>query len=316
MEFKDYYDVMGVARGATQVEIKRAYRKLARKFHPDVSKASDAESRFKEVGEAYAVLKDPEKRAAYDQLGKDWKQGEDFRPPPDWSSNFEYRGAGSQNSNSPDFSDFFSSLFSERFGSEGQSGHSGQSSVVGEDHHAKVMIELEDAYQGATRNIVLRTPALDASGKIMHTQRTLKVKIPKGVTNGQRIRLSGQAAPQVGNGRAGDLYLEVQIATHDIYRVDEHDVILDVPITPWEAALGANIEVPTPAGLVNLKIPAGAIDGRRLRLKGRGIPGSPAGDLYVDTKLTLPSAESAAAKSLYKKMQNDLNYNPRKSLGV
>ena len=316
MDYKDYYDVMGVKREATQGEIKRTYRKLARKYHPDVSKATDAEARFKEVGEAYAVLKDPEKRSAYDQLGENWKAGQEFSPPPEWDAGFEFSGRGFSGAEGSDYSDFFSSLFGQGFGPAG-SGHTRPGfQARGEDHHAKVLIDLEDAYRGATRSITLRTPELDSSGHLVNRERTLNVKIPKGVKHGQRIRLSEQGAPGLGEGKAGDLYLEIEFKRHGLYKVEGPDIYLDLPITPWEAALGASVEAPTPEGAVNLTIPAGTGSGRKLRMKGRGIPGTPPGNLYVIAQITVPPADSAAAKALYQEMEQELAYDPRGSLGV
>ena len=316
MDFKDYYNIMGLERDASQDEIKRAYRKLARKYHPDVSKEADAEARFKELGEAHAVLKDPEKRAAYDQLGANWKAGQDFRPPPDWDAGFEYSGGGFAGGDGSAYSDFFETLFGHGFGSaqpdRGRAGFHAR----GEDHHAKVLIDLEDAYQGATRSITLRTPELDSGGHVTTKQRTLNVKIPKGVKQGQRIRLSGQGSPGLGEGHAGDLYLEIEFHPHRIYRVEGRDVFVDLPVTPWEAALGATIKAPTPEGPVDLKIPEGITSGRKLRLQKRGIPGEPRGDLYVALVITLPPADSDAAKQLYRKMQHELEYDPRSELGV
>ncbi len=314
MEFKDYYQVMGLERDATQDEIKRAYRKLARKYHPDVSKEPEAEVRFKEVGEAYEVLKDPEKRAAYDQLGASWQQGEDFRPPPDWDAGFEFRGGGFTDGDASSFSDFFESLFGRGHGPV--RGARGGFHARGEDHHAKVLIDLEDAYHGATRSIVLQVPEVGADGRVHTRKRTLNVRIPKGVRRGQHIRLAGQGAPGMGEGGAGDLYLEVEFRPHGFYHVEGRDVYLDLPIAPWEAALGAKIKVPTPAGVIDMKIPAGSSTGKKMRLKGRGIPGQPPGDLYVVLKVALPSAESAKAKEIYRKMEQDLVFNPRAHLGV
>ena len=205
MDYKDYYKIMGVARDASQAEIKRAYKKLARKYHPDVSKEPDAEAKFKEVGEAYEVLKDPEKRAAYDQLGANYKAGQDFHPPPNWDSGFEFHGAGA--GDNADFSDFFASLFGQNFRAGSSGRGSARHQARGEDHHAKVQIDLEDAYRGATRSITLRAPELDASGHVVTKQRTLNVKIPKGVKQGQRIRLPGQGSAGMGGAPAGDLYL-------------------------------------------------------------------------------------------------------------
>src|SRR5882672_9092779 len=253
MEFKDYYTIMGVARDATQDEIKRSYRKLARKYHPDVSKEKDAEAKFKEVGEAYEVLKDAEKRAAYDQLGANWKAGQEFRPPPDWDAGFEFSGGEFTGGDATDFSDFFESLFGRGFG--GARGGRGAFQAQGQDRHAKVLIDLEDAYTGATRSISLRVPEIDAQGRVSTRDHTLNVTIPRGIRAGQHLRLAGQGAPGIGQGKAGDLFLEVEFAPHSRYRVEERDVYLDLPVAPWEAALGASVKVPTPGGTVELKIP-------------------------------------------------------------
>jgi len=317
MEFKDYYAIMGVARDATQDEIKRAYRKLARKYHPDVSKEKDAEARFKEVGEAYEVLKDAEKRAAYDQLGANWKAGQDFRPPPDWDAGFEFSGGGFTGGDAADFSDFFESLFGRGFGGSGARGGRGTFQAHGQDRHAKVLIELEDSYTGATRSISLRVPEVDAQGRVSTREHTLNVTIPRGIRAGQHLRLAGQGAPGIGHGKAGDLFLEVEFAPHKYFRVEERDVYLDLPVAPWEAALGASIKVPTPGGAVELKIPAGSAGGRKLRLKGRGIPSSTPGDFYVELQIVTPSADNAAAKTLYADMATQFkSFNPRAKLGV
>ncbi len=319
MDYKDYYKIMGLEKTATQDEIKRAYRKLARKYHPDVSKEADAEIRFKEVGEAYEALKDPEKRAAYDQLGANWQAGQDFNPPPDWNAGFEFSGGDYTAGGAADYSDFFEALFGRGAAGAGGQRHGGFHSHGrdrGEDHHAKVFIDLEDAYRGATRSINLQTPELDNQGHVVMKQRTLNVKIPRGVKQGQRIRLSGQGSVSMGDTRPGDLYLQIEFNPHNIYRVDGHDVYLDLPVTPWEAALGASVKVPTPDGPVDLKIAAGTPTGRKLRLKGRGIPAATPGDLYVVPQITLPPADTDAAKTIYQNMQQELDYNPRRKLGV
>lgn len=318
MEFKDYYEIMGVSRDASQDEIKRAYRRLARKYHPDVSKEADAEARFKEVGEAYEVLKDPEKRAAYDQLGANWKAGQDFHPPPGWDQGFEFHGGGFTGADAAEFSDFFESLFGQGFtaGGYGSRGGGRQYHARGNDAHAKIFIDLTDAYQGATRTLNLKHTELGVDGRPQLKQRNLNVKIPKGVRAGQHIRLSGQGDPGIGGGSAGDLYLEVAFNPNPLYEIDNKDVLLELPVAPWEAALGATVKVPTPAGTVDLKVPANSSGGRRLRLKGRGIPGDPAGDLYVILKIALPPADSEAAKRIYTDMQQTLNFNPRARLGV
>ena len=312
MKFQDYYRIMGLERGATQDEIKRAYRKLARKYHPDVSTQADAEERFKELGEAYEVLKDPEKRAAYDQLGSRWKAGQEFRPPPDWDAGFEFSGGGFGAGDASAFSDFFESLFGREYGHPGrrqpQQGR-------GEDHHAKVLINIEDAYHGSTRSIVLQMPEMTADGRVHTRKRTLNVVIPKGVKQGQHIRLAGQGAPGLGRQPAGDLYLEVEFSRHPIYHVEQRDVFLDLPVTPWEAALGSTVKVPTPAGAIEMRIPAGSGGGRKLRLKGRGIPGKPPGDLYVVLRIALPPADSEKAKQVYRDMERALTFNPRAHMG-
>lgn len=307
---------MGVEKTATQDEIKRAYRKLARKYHPDVSKEADAEIRFKEVGEAYEVLKDPEKRAAYDQLGANWKADQDFNPPPDWDAGFEFSGGGFTEGDASAYSDFFESLFGRGFGGAQQGYQHGGYRARGEDHHAKVIIDLEDAYNGATRSIILQSPEIDSGGHVINKQRTLNVKIPKGVKQGQRIRLSGQGTAGIGDAPAGDLYLEIAFNPHSLYRIDGHDVYLELPLTPWEAALGAKVKVPTPNGPVDLTIAANTINGKKLRLKGRGIPAKTPGDLYVVTQITLPPADNDKAKELYRQMEQELRYNPRSKLGV
>ena len=316
MEYRDYYQLLGVARDATQAEIKSAYRKLARKFHPDVSKETDSEEKFKQVGEAYEVLKDAEKRAAYDQLGSQWKEGQDFRPPPDWDAGFEFSG-GFEDAGSA-YSDFFESIFGRGNGGFGgrSSGFRAHSPAQGQDHHARIYIALEDSYNGATREITLHAPQLDANGRVNTQERTLSLKIPRGLREGQHIRLAGQGVSGRGGGPSGDLYLEIEFQPHDIYRVDGRDVYLDLPVAPWEAALGAKLKVPTPNGAVNLNIPKGSQSGRKLRLKGRGIPGTPAGDLIATLRLVLPAAETESARELYREMEKQLAFNPRTGMGV
>lgn len=314
MEFKDYYKIMGVARDATQDEIKRAYRKLARKYHPDVSKEPDAEERFKELGEANEVLKDTEKRAAYDQLGANYQGGQTFTPPPDWNTGFEYSGRSTAGGDAADYSDFFASMFGRDF----NVGGAGRASphAKGEDHHAKILIDLEDSYHGATRTITLRVPAMDAQGHVGTKERVLNVTIPKGIRECQHIRLSGQGSAGSAAGKAGDLYLEIEFRPHPLYRVDGRDLYLDLPVAPWEAALGATVKVPTLGGIVELKIPEGSTAGRKMRLKARGIPSNPPGDCYVILSIALPPAQTEAAKELYRKMAHELAFNPRTKLGV
>lgn len=315
--------MLGVSKDASQDDIKRAYRKLARQYHPDVSKEENAEQHFKEVGEAYEVLKDPEKRAAYDQLDSDWQAGQEgFRPPPDWNDGFEFRGGGyTDQGDAADFSDFFESLFGRgRARSDTRSGAGARSShwqMRGDDSHARVNIDLEDAYTGATRSLSLRTVEMDANGQPQASTRTLNVKIPKGVKEGQNIRLQGQGNPGMGGGDAGDLYLEIAFNPHPLYKVDGRDVSIELPTAPWEAALGTKVAVPTPAGKVDMKIPAGASSGKRMRLKGRGIPGKTPGDFYVTLDIVLPPQTSDEAKKLYQALQQDAgDFDPRANLGA
>jgi len=318
MEFKDYYDIIGVKRDASQDEIKRAYRKLARKFHPDVSKEADAEARFKELGEAYEVLKDPEKRAAYDQLGADWKNGQDFRPPPDWDQGFEFHGGGFTEADSEQFSDFFESLFGRQEFRGGPRARAGGGAYRGhgQDSHARILIDLEDAYTGATRMLTMKHTELGADGRPHIKERTLNVRIPKGVREGQHIRLAKQGGPGIGGGEAGDLYLEVGFNPHARYHVEGKDVYLDLPVAPWEAALGAKIKLPTPSGSVDLTIPPNSSGGRKMRLKGRGLPSKQPGDLYVVLKIALPKADTDETRAAYRDLQAALDFNPRAQLGV
>jgi curved DNA-binding protein len=316
LEYKDYYGVMGVKRDATQDDIKRAYRKLSRKYHPDVSKESDAEEKFKEVGEAYEVLKDPEKRAAYDQLGSQWKAGQDFRPPPGWDAGFEFSDGGFTGGGPGFHSDFFEELFGRHYASARPEGFRRGFHMRGEDHHAKILIDVEDSFSGAKRSISLRVPSLTEDGHVIARERTLNVSIPKEIRPGQQIRLAGQGGQGIGGGEAGNLYLEVQFRDHPVYRVDGADLYVDLPVAPWEAALGTSVKVPTPGGKVDLKIPPNSNQGRKLRLKGRGLPGKTPGDLYVVLKVTLPPADSEDAKRLYEEMKDKLGFNPRTNIGV
>jgi len=315
MEFKDYYEIMGVPRDAGQDEIRKAYKKLARKYHPDVSDAPDAEARFKEMGEAYEVLRDPEKRAAYDQLGKNWKAGQDFHPPPNWDAGFEFSG-GFDEDDGGAFSDFFETLFGRGFGPSSTGRERQGFRTRGEDHHAKVLIAVEDAFEGAERTIMLQSPELDSSGHVQMKKRSLKVKIPRGVRQGQKIRLAGQGGHGMGGGPSGDLFLDIEFQEHPLYRVKERDLYLDLPVAPWEAALGARVKVPGPAGVVELAIPPNTLSERTLRLKGRGIPGKPPGDIYARVKIMLPEPKDDSDRKLYTQMQEKMGFNPRRKLGV
>ncbi len=316
MEYKDYYKIMGVPRGATQDEIKRAYRKLARKYHPDVSKEPNAEEKFKEVGEAYEVLKDPEKRAAYDHIGTQWQQGERFTPPPDWDAGFTFSGGGFTGTDTAGFSDFFESLFGRAYAQPGRGGFTRHIDAQGEDHHAKILIDLEDSNQGSTRMISLKIPEMNRSGHVHVKNRTLNIKIPKGIREGQRIRLTGQGSPGLGEGQRGDLFLEIKFKQHPVFHAEGKDIYIELPVTPWEAALGDKLLVPTLNGKIELKIPPNSQSGQKLRIKSHGLPGTPTGDQYVILKIVTPPAETEAAKDLYKQMAKTIPMDPRSKLGV
>ena len=322
MEFKDYYQLMGVKRDATHDEIKREYRKLARKYHPDVSKEPDAEARFKQVGEAWEVLQDPEKRAAYDQLGADHRAGEEFRPPPDWNQGFEFHESDDAEE-AAHFSDFFRSVFGRGEGSDqgwrttgagDDSFGGGGFAMRGTDTYAKVAIDVEDAYAGNPRLLTIRHAEPGPDGHPVWRNRTLNVSIPVGIREGQHIRLAGQGSPGSGNAKAGDLYLEVSFNPHRLYRAEGADVYLDLPIAPWEAALGASVQAPTPSGQVELTVPAGSVSGRKLRLKGRGLPGKSPGNLYVVLRIVLPPDLSEKAKAAWRELAKAAPFNPREGL--
>lgn len=308
VEYKDYYQTLGVEKNASADDIKKAYRKLVRKYHPDVSKESDAEKRTKELNEAYDVLGDAEKRSAYDELGRGHRHGQPFEPPPDWGAGYDFGGGGA------DAEGFFSDLFAHA-GRRGQRGGA-QFKMRGDDVHASITIPLHDAYHGASRTVTMRAPERDAQGRVVMRERSLSVNIPKGVVPGQQLRLAGQGHPGVNGGANGDLFLEIQLQPDPRYRVEGRDVYENVPVAPWEAALGAQIDVPTPSGQVQVTVPAGSQSGRKLRLKGRGIPGHPAGDLYLILDLVLPPAKDDRARELYQQMARDMAFNPRAGIGA
>jgi curved DNA-binding protein len=316
MQFKDYYHTLDIKKDSSQEEIKRSYRKLARKYHPDVNKDPEAEARFKEIGEAYEVLKDPEKRAAYDNLGSGLHEGQEFRPPPNWDTGFEFSGGPAGAGGYADYSDFFGELFSNLGGRSGQDHRAGTFSAHGEDHHAKIAINLEDSFHGNTMTITLKSTEVDQkTGNIYTRPHTLNVKIPKGVREGQRIRLPGQGGVGYGQGNKGDLYIDVVFNPHPLFKVDGRDILLDLPVTPWEAALGATVSSPVLGGSVDLKIPPDSQPGRKLRLKGKGIPGKPHGDQYVVLKVVIPRADNEKAKEFYKKMAKEMPMDPRSTMG-
>jgi len=307
MEYVDYYKVLGVDRSAEQADIKKAYRKMARKYHPDVSKVSDAEARFKEVGEAYEVLKDKEKRAAYDQLGANWKQGQNFNTPPEWGSQFDFGGGGGAQGNAG-FSDFFESIFggggfTQQPGGGFQGGR-GSFAQPGQNLEAAIGVTLYQAFHG--EKVAVR----------VSDGRRLNVKIPAGVKDGQKIRLAGQGGEGSGGGKRGNLIIKISIKPDPNFKLNGKDIELTLPIAPWEAALGAEVKVPTLSGTVQLKIPANSSAGKRMRIKGRGMPGKPAGNFYVRLEIATPPADSDEEQALYEQMRDTFKFEPRSSLNV
>ena len=318
MDFKDYYKTMGVTKDATPDDIKRAHRKLARKYHPDVSKEKNAEAQFKDLAEAYEVLRDPDRRLAYDQLGANYKAGQEFRPPPQWAGRQAAGGAGFDTEGSADHSAFFEELLRSmgaRGAATGEGGGRGGEATFdmhGQDQHARIQINIEDAYSGAARSLQLRIPDLE-TGRLQ--DRSIEFSIPKGIRAGQHIRLAAQGAPGLGRGSPGDLYLDVEFLPHRLYRIDKLDVYMDLPVAPWEAALGAEVEAPTPTGRVEVKIPPGSASGRKLRLKGRGLPAKVPGDFYFVLQLAVPLASTDADKKAYADMAAAFNtFDPRAHL--
>jgi len=309
MKFVDYYKVLGVAPEASADDIKKAYRRLARKYHPDVSKEPNAEARFKELGEAYEVLKDADKRAEYDQLRRFGGDGAEFRPPPGWQrrpgGGGDFEGAG--------FSEFFEAIFGRGHGGAQRPGaQRGGASFKqrGEDIHYRLPVTLEEAARGGTRTITLPVQEMDARGGLRESSKTLKVTVPRGVTDGGKVRLRGQG--QAGSAGAGDLYLHIEYEPHPVYTVDGRDLRTVLPVAPWEAMLGARVEVPTLDGTVALSVPAGARAGQRLRLRGRGLPGEPPGDLYVELQIAVPAAATPAQHAAVEALRDAFpDFNPR-----
>jgi curved DNA-binding protein len=306
MKYKDYYKILGVDRGAGAEEIKKAYRKLAQKYHPDVSKDPAGEEKFKEVGEAYETLKDPEKRAAYDQLGS-YQPGQDFRPPPDWGKQY---GDSQFSFDDIDLADLFAGLAGGRHHAERGSG---QIRMPGQDYEVTAHITLEDAYRGTEVELNLTVPEFDEKGFIHRVPRTFRVRIPKGATDGQRLRLAGRGGKGINGGRDGDLYINIALHPHALFRVTGHDLYLDLPLAPWEAVLGAAVEVPTLAGSVNLKVPPNTRAGQQLRLARRGLsrPQGGEGDLFAIVQIVVPASISERERALYKQLAEASTFNPR-----
>jgi curved DNA-binding protein len=306
VKYKDYYEILGVARGASPEKIHKQYRKLARKYHPDVNKTKGAEDRFKELGEAYEVLKDDKKRKLYDRLGSDWKAGQEFRPPPDWDNvNIRFEGVEGFD----EFSEFFQSIFGDFGGSGGLRSAAFRNGFrrKGRDQEVEIEISLEDAAHGASRRLVIEEPG--------HGRKQYDVNIPRGVTEGSRIRLAGQGEAGQGGASAGDLYLCVRIASHPRFRLKGRDLTATLDLAPWEAALGADIEVDTLEGNVNLKVPEGTRSGRTLRLRGKGISGrnGKCGDLLVTVRIVVPEETSDRDRELYEQLAKSSSFRPRKN---
>ncbi len=306
MKYKDYYQVLGVERDAGTDAIKKAYRKLAHKYHPDVSKDPAGEEKFKEIADAYQTLKDPEKRAAYDQLGR-YQSGQEFRPPPDWSRQF---GDTQFSTDDIDLADLFAGLAGRRPHAERRGG---TFQMPGQDYEVTAHITLDEASRGTTVDLRLTVPEYDQQGRVHRVERTFKARIPKGATDGQRLRLRGKGGKGLGGAPDGDLYLNIALHPHALYRVSGHDLYLDLPLTPWEAALGAVVEVPTLGGSVRLKVPAGTHAGQKLRLARRGLPkpSEGEGDLYAIVQIAVPTVLSERERALFEELAKGSSFNPR-----
>ncbi len=302
MKYKDYYAALGVERDASADEIKKAYRKLAHKYHPDISKDPEGEAKFKEVQEAYATLKNQEKRAAYDQLGRR-PAGENFEPPQDWAQDF----GGAGNFSDVDLADLLNAFAASRGGHQARRPHRGQ------DVETTAGVTLEQVHDGAEIELRLNLPEYDARGLLHHVPRTFRVRIPKGATDGQRLRLAGKGGPGNHGGPAGDLYIVMKLLPHPLYRVSGRDLYLDLPLTPSEAVLGATVEVPTPRGRVELKIAPGTAGGRQLRLARRGLPGADDthGDLYAVVRIDVPKSPGERERALYAELAQVSEFDPR-----
>jgi len=323
VQYKDYYETLGVPRSASDGEIKKAFRKLAREYHPDVAKdKKKAEEKFKEVNEAYEVLGDPAKRKKYDELGANWKSGAEFRPPPGWENfgggqAFRGRGGGGQefefHFGGTGFSDFFEQLFGSMGGRRGGfsrfTNFEGQELAErGRDIEGDIMVTLEEAMRGSVRTVNVRHNV----GRSIKTE-THQVKIPPGVAEGQRLRIAGRGEAGSGGGAAGDLYLRVRLAKHPDFEVEDHNLIYEAELAPWEAVLGTNLSVPALDGRVNIKIPAGTQSGQKLRVRGRGLPSRDGGhgDLMIVAKVAVPAKISDAEKKLWEQLARESKFNPR-----
>ena len=310
MKYKDYYATLGVSRDASDDDIKKAYRKLARKYHPDVSKEAGAEEKFKEVSEAYETLKDPEKRAAYDQLGRH-APGEQFQPPPGWERSFgeQAPGAGSFSFDDVDLADLFAGLAGRGRGGPRRA----NMPMPGQDFEAAVRISFDQAYKGTEIDLDMAMPEPDENGFLRRVPRKVRVRIPKGVTDGQKLRVPGKGGKGVNGGRDGDLYLDIEVQSHPLYRAEGLDLYMDLPLAPWEAVLGASVEVPTPAGRVTLKVPAGTHAGQKLRLSGRGLsrPDGTSGHLYAVAQIVVPTVVDERQRSLFTQLKDASTFNPR-----
>jgi curved DNA-binding protein len=310
MDFKDYYKILGVEPTADDKAIKTAYRKLARKYHPDVSKEKDAEAKFKDASEAYEALKSADKRAEYDELRKYGQHGQPFQGPPGWQSRGGYSGGEDQG----DFSDFFSSIFGAR--GDGFSGGQRRSTGrKGQDVEMQLSVSLEETLSTESKQISFQVPQYDASGRhVSNTIKSLNVKIPSGVTDGERIRLKGQGAPGIGGGANGDLYLIVKFAPHPKFEVEGENLVITVPVAPWELALGTEVAVPTLTGKINLKVPAGSQNGQRMRAKGHGLmnKGGQRGYLFIQLKVVMPKEASEEVLGLWKALADSAAFDPRK----
>lgn len=335
VKYQDYYQILGVPRNASQDEIQRSYRKLARLYHPDINKSSDAEEKFKKIGEAYEVLKDPEKRKRYDLLGENWRAGQDFTPPPGWESRTGRAGAGAGPGawgfdftnlggmgGTGNFSDFFESLFGGGpggFRTAAGRQKAGDWSMKGQDHEAEITISLEDLYSGSKKTIALESMKPDATGRMQRVTQNLEVNIPAGITDGRRIRLSGQGEKGAGGGPPGDLYLRVHIAPHPVFKLKGHDLSVEVPVTPWEAALGAQIEVPTIEGTATMRVPAGIQSEQRMRLRGKGLmkpvsasgTGGERGDLFAVIRIAVPKTLTPKERELFEELARESSFKPR-----